>query len=163
MTNLFWPYLENGSAESSKVVSKATAICSFLFCMMSVSHAQIVDNSADNVLQKSLKLKNGPNDVTFSVTTQYQGTCRCEGTIYLWNWDDKVIISDIDGTITRWVHEKGTIYLPLSIGLKTREFWGKELYFSILWSLFFLCFSFVCFQTLQDSLARIILSLRNMP
>lgn len=50
---------------------------------------------------KSLKLKNGPNDVTFSVTTQYQGTCRCEGTIYLWNWDDKVIISDIDGTITR--------------------------------------------------------------
>ncbi|XP_055984481.1 phosphatidate phosphatase LPIN1 isoform X3 [Sorex fumeus] len=50
---------------------------------------------------KSLKLKNGPNSVIFSVTTQYQGTCRCEGTIYLWNWDDKVVISDIDGTITR--------------------------------------------------------------
>ncbi|XP_044273880.1 phosphatidate phosphatase LPIN1 isoform X1 [Varanus komodoensis] len=50
---------------------------------------------------KGLNLKNGPNDVIFSVTTQYQGTCRCEGTIYLWNWDDKVIISDIDGTITR--------------------------------------------------------------
>lgn len=55
------------------------------------------------MFQKSLKLKNGPNDVVFSVTTQYQGTCRCEGTIYLWDWDDKVIISDIDGTITRWV------------------------------------------------------------
>uniref|UniRef100_A0A671KHB1 phosphatidate phosphatase n=1 Tax=Sinocyclocheilus anshuiensis TaxID=1608454 RepID=A0A671KHB1_9TELE len=52
-------------------------------------------------LQASLKLKEGPNDVTFSITTQYQGTCRCEGTIYLWNWDDKVIISDIDGTITK--------------------------------------------------------------
>ncbi|KAM5164059.1 phosphatidate phosphatase LPIN1 isoform 2-T3 [Mantella aurantiaca] len=50
---------------------------------------------------KSLRLKSGPNDVVFSVTTQYQGTCRCEGTIYLWNWDDKIIISDIDGTITR--------------------------------------------------------------
>uniref|UniRef100_A0A672GDS0 phosphatidate phosphatase n=1 Tax=Salarias fasciatus TaxID=181472 RepID=A0A672GDS0_SALFA len=49
----------------------------------------------------SLKLKEGPNDVTFSITTQYQGTCRCEGTIYLWNWDDRVIISDIDGTITK--------------------------------------------------------------
>ncbi|TSK82172.1 Phosphatidate phosphatase LPIN2 [Bagarius yarrelli] len=48
-----------------------------------------------------LKLKEGPNDVTFSITTQYQGTCRCEGTIYLWDWDDKVIISDIDGTITK--------------------------------------------------------------
>uniref|UniRef100_A0A673BSU9 phosphatidate phosphatase n=1 Tax=Sphaeramia orbicularis TaxID=375764 RepID=A0A673BSU9_9TELE len=49
----------------------------------------------------SLQLKEGPNDVVFSVTTQYQGTCRCHGTIYLWNWDDKIVISDIDGTITR--------------------------------------------------------------
>ncbi|XP_054237879.1 phosphatidate phosphatase LPIN2 isoform X2 [Indicator indicator] len=48
-----------------------------------------------------LKLRDGPNDVVFSITTQYQGTCRCAGTIYLWNWDDKVIISDIDGTITK--------------------------------------------------------------
>uniref|UniRef100_A0A671WRS1 phosphatidate phosphatase n=1 Tax=Sparus aurata TaxID=8175 RepID=A0A671WRS1_SPAAU len=46
-------------------------------------------------------LQDGPNDAVFSVTTQYQGTCRCQGTIYLWNWDDKIIISDIDGTITR--------------------------------------------------------------
>ncbi|XP_034044035.1 phosphatidate phosphatase LPIN1 isoform X2 [Thalassophryne amazonica] len=49
----------------------------------------------------SLELKDGPNDVVFSVTTQYQGTCRCHGTIYLWSWDDKIVISDIDGTITR--------------------------------------------------------------
>uniref|UniRef100_A0A8C2WS67 phosphatidate phosphatase n=1 Tax=Cyclopterus lumpus TaxID=8103 RepID=A0A8C2WS67_CYCLU len=49
----------------------------------------------------SLQLKEGPNDVVFSVTTQYQGTCRCHGTIYLWSWDDKIVISDIDGTITR--------------------------------------------------------------
>ncbi|XP_028822537.1 phosphatidate phosphatase LPIN2-like isoform X2 [Denticeps clupeoides] len=49
----------------------------------------------------SLKLREGPNDVTFSITTQYQGTCRCEGTIYLWKWNDQVIISDIDGTITK--------------------------------------------------------------
>lgn len=53
--------------------------------------------------QMSLQLQDGPNDVVFSVTTQYQGTCRCQGTIYLWNWDDKIIISDIDGTITRHV------------------------------------------------------------
>lgn len=51
--------------------------------------------------QARLNLQEGPNEVAFSVTTQYQGTCRCEATIYLWNWDDKVVISDIDGTITR--------------------------------------------------------------
>ncbi|XP_078275040.1 phosphatidate phosphatase LPIN2-like isoform X2 [Rhinoraja longicauda] len=50
---------------------------------------------------RSLNLKDGPNNAVFSVTTQYQGTCRCEGTIYLWNWNDKIIISDIDGTITK--------------------------------------------------------------
>ncbi|XP_057196445.1 phosphatidate phosphatase LPIN2-like isoform X3 [Triplophysa rosa] len=49
----------------------------------------------------SLGLKDGPNDIVFSITTQYQGTCRCEGTIYLWDWSDKIVISDIDGTITK--------------------------------------------------------------
>lgn len=48
-----------------------------------------------------LNLQEGANDVVFSVTTQYQGTCRCTATIYLWKWDDKVVISDIDGTITK--------------------------------------------------------------
>lgn len=51
--------------------------------------------------QRQLKLQEGANDVVFSVTTQYQGTCRCRATIYLWKWDDKVVISDIDGTITK--------------------------------------------------------------
>uniref|UniRef100_A0A671XLN0 phosphatidate phosphatase n=1 Tax=Sparus aurata TaxID=8175 RepID=A0A671XLN0_SPAAU len=51
--------------------------------------------------QMHLNLRDGANKVVFSVTTQYQGTCRCEAAIYLWNWDDRVIISDIDGTITK--------------------------------------------------------------
>uniref|UniRef100_A0A8C2F2K4 phosphatidate phosphatase n=1 Tax=Cyprinus carpio TaxID=7962 RepID=A0A8C2F2K4_CYPCA len=50
---------------------------------------------------ESLNLREGANTVVFSVTTQYQGTCRCEATIYLWSYDDKIIISDIDGTITK--------------------------------------------------------------
>lgn len=54
--------------------------------------------------QEKLNLREGPNKVMFSVTTQYQGTCRCEATIYLWNWDDRIVISDIDGTITKYKH-----------------------------------------------------------
>ncbi|XP_054883442.1 zgc:123305 [Poeciliopsis prolifica] len=50
---------------------------------------------------ESLNLRDGANKVVFSVTTQYQGTCRCEAAIYLWNWNDRVVISDIDGTITK--------------------------------------------------------------
>lgn len=50
---------------------------------------------------KSLNLKEGANSITFSVTTKYQGTAMCMATIYLWNHSDKIVISDIDGTITK--------------------------------------------------------------
>lgn len=48
-----------------------------------------------------LNLKEGHNEISFSVTTQYQGTTRCVSHVYLWNYDDKIVISDIDGTITK--------------------------------------------------------------
>nr|CAD7405544.1 unnamed protein product [Timema cristinae] len=50
----------------------------------------------------SLNLQDGPNDVTFSVTTAYQGTTRCQCHIYKWHFADKIVISDIDGTITKY-------------------------------------------------------------
>jgi phosphatidate phosphatase LPIN len=54
------------------------------------------------LFQASLNLKEGINEATFSVTTQYQGTTKCQCYIYLWNWDDRIIVSDIDGTITKY-------------------------------------------------------------
>ncbi len=48
-----------------------------------------------------LHLREGPNEAVFSVTTAYQGTTRCKCHIYLWRHDDRVVISDIDGTITK--------------------------------------------------------------
>lgn len=50
---------------------------------------------------ESLNLKSGANEVVFSVTTAYQGTTRCKCHIYKWKWHDKIVISDIDGTITK--------------------------------------------------------------
>uniref|UniRef100_A0A3Q4HYS8 phosphatidate phosphatase n=1 Tax=Neolamprologus brichardi TaxID=32507 RepID=A0A3Q4HYS8_NEOBR len=73
-----------------------------------VSYKKTLRLTSEQLL--SLQLQDGPNDVVFSVTTQYQGTCRCQGTIYLWNWDDKIIISDIDGTITRCVNGYKFLY-----------------------------------------------------
>ncbi|XP_071114379.1 phosphatidate phosphatase LPIN3-like [Haliotis cracherodii] len=48
-----------------------------------------------------LKLKEGQNEISFSVTTQYQGTTRCTSHIYLWKYSDHIVVSDIDGTITK--------------------------------------------------------------
>ncbi|OTF82370.1 phosphatidate phosphatase Lipin-like protein [Euroglyphus maynei] len=50
---------------------------------------------------KKLNLRHGCNKIMFSVTTAYQGTTACESKIFLWRHDDKIIISDIDGTITK--------------------------------------------------------------
>uniref|UniRef100_A0A673UIU8 phosphatidate phosphatase n=1 Tax=Suricata suricatta TaxID=37032 RepID=A0A673UIU8_SURSU len=89
---------ESSSSDEEHAAAKAPS-AGHLPLLSSVSYRKTLRLTSEQL--KSLKLKNGPNDVVFSVTTQYQGTCRCEGTIYLWDWDDKVIISDIDGTITR--------------------------------------------------------------
>ncbi|XP_032722756.1 phosphatidate phosphatase LPIN1 isoform X2 [Lontra canadensis] len=89
---------ESSSSDEEHTAAKPPS-ASHLPLLSGVSYRKTLRLTSEQL--KSLKLKNGPNDVVFSVTTQYQGTCRCEGTIYLWNWDDKVIISDIDGTITR--------------------------------------------------------------
>lgn len=55
--------------------------------------------SSDQI--EALNLKNGTNEVQFSVTTAYQGTSRCKCYIFYWKHNDKVVISDVDGTITK--------------------------------------------------------------
>lgn len=45
---------------------------------------------------KSLNLKPGPNPVTFSVNK-----ATCPATMYLWSYKTPIVISDIDGTITK--------------------------------------------------------------
>lgn len=49
----------------------------------------------------SLSLKDGANEIEFSVTTAYQGTSRCKCFLFKWRYDDKIVVSDIDGTITK--------------------------------------------------------------
>lgn len=58
-------------------------------------------NFCNCILQKNLNLYEGQNDVFFFVTTQYQGTIRCMLYIYLWNYDDKIVVFDIDGIIIK--------------------------------------------------------------
>ncbi|XP_041772156.1 phosphatidate phosphatase LPIN3 isoform X1 [Anopheles merus] len=50
---------------------------------------------------KELNLLDGMNEIEFSVTTAYQGTTRCKCYLFKWKHNDKVVISDIDGTITK--------------------------------------------------------------
>ncbi|KAG6910120.1 hypothetical protein DXG01_012879 [Tephrocybe rancida] len=48
---------------------------------------------------KTLNLKPGANTITFSLSTS--GTIACTARIFVWNSTDSVVVSDIDGTITK--------------------------------------------------------------
>lgn len=50
---------------------------------------------------KSLGLVLGANELRFSITTKFQGTTWCSCNIYLYKWYEQLVISDIDGTITK--------------------------------------------------------------
>ncbi|XP_048219629.1 phosphatidate phosphatase LPIN2 isoform X4 [Perognathus longimembris pacificus] len=90
---------DEGSQELEETIKVDTLPTETLSHSSMTSYKKSLRLSSDQIAK--LKLHDGPNDVVFSITTQYQGTCRCAGTIYLWNWNDKIIISDIDGTITK--------------------------------------------------------------
>ncbi|VAH19988.1 unnamed protein product [Triticum turgidum subsp. durum] len=49
----------------------------------------------------SLDLKEGQNIVTFSFCTRVFGKQQVDAHIYVWKWNAKIVISDVDGTITR--------------------------------------------------------------
>lgn len=49
----------------------------------------------------SLNLQPGENLITFSVNSRLQGEQKVSGKIFLWDFRTKIVISDVDGTITR--------------------------------------------------------------
>ncbi|KAI0080626.1 LNS2-domain-containing protein [Panus rudis PR-1116 ss-1] len=48
---------------------------------------------------KSLDLKAGPNTVTFSLSST--GVAACTAKLFVWDHTDQIVVSDIDGTITK--------------------------------------------------------------
>ncbi|PIN10032.1 Protein involved in plasmid maintenance/nuclear protein involved in lipid metabolism [Handroanthus impetiginosus] len=49
----------------------------------------------------SLNLKEGKNSVVFTFSTAMLGKQQVDARIFLWRWDTLIVISDVDGTITR--------------------------------------------------------------
>ncbi|CAN1775548.1 Phosphatidate phosphatase PAH1 [Linum perenne] len=49
----------------------------------------------------SLNLKDGQNMIKFSFSTRVLGTQQVDAHIYLWKWNARIVISDVDGTITK--------------------------------------------------------------
>lgn len=50
---------------------------------------------------RALNLKPGRNSISFSVSSSLQGKQTVTASIYLWPSNSKIVISDVDGTITK--------------------------------------------------------------
>lgn len=55
----------------------------------------------DSARLLALGLKKGSNHVIYTVESAWQGIQSCYGKIYLWDSNSKIVISDVDGTITK--------------------------------------------------------------
>jgi phosphatidate phosphatase LPIN len=58
-----------------------------------------------------MNLRFGKNDLSFSVTSSFAGKAVCTAHMYYWKWNVPIVISDIDGTITKYC-----FHLPLVFG-----------------------------------------------
>lgn len=81
------------SASGSSSVSGASPVNGQVY------YIRALKPSSDKL--KALNLKPGANKVVFSVNSRLQGMQEVSSTIYLWDRDCKIVISDIDGTITK--------------------------------------------------------------
>jgi phosphatidate phosphatase LPIN len=50
---------------------------------------------------RKLNLKEGPNEIIYIVNSRFQGIQHLTGRVYLWNCHSKIVVSDVDGTITK--------------------------------------------------------------
>ncbi|KAF8042369.1 hypothetical protein BT93_A0865 [Corymbia citriodora subsp. variegata] len=65
-------------------------------------HKQLIRTNVPTSEQiASLNLEEGQNKVTFSFSTRVLGKQEVDAHIYLWKWNAKIVISDVDGTITK--------------------------------------------------------------
>ncbi|KZV50241.1 hypothetical protein F511_03195 [Dorcoceras hygrometricum] len=63
---------------------------------------QIIRTNVPTIDQiASLNLREGQNMVNFIFSTRVLGSQKVEAHIYLWKWNTRIVISDVDGTITR--------------------------------------------------------------
>ncbi|PHU18870.1 Phosphatidate phosphatase PAH1 [Capsicum chinense] len=66
-----------------------------------ISKKKIMLNTPTSEQLATLNLKEGKNIVVFTFSTAMLGKQQVDARIYLWRWDSKIVISDVDGTITR--------------------------------------------------------------
>lgn len=88
-----------GEADEGKVTPPRRAMTSVEAIGQQKTYAKTLRLTSDQL--KSLDLKKGANTISFSVTSSYSGVAMCTARIFLWDSTHRIVVSDIDGTITK--------------------------------------------------------------
>ncbi|MFS7999107.1 putative phosphatidate phosphatase [Helianthus anomalus] len=103
-----WPFRRLGSknvSENGKKDSDVSAVAETNVekerCSPKSNKKQIRTLTPTPEQLASLNLAEGQNTVTFTFSTSVLGTQKVVARIYLWRWDTRIVISDVDGTITK--------------------------------------------------------------
>eukprot|EP01018_Ginkgo_biloba_P020684 Gb_09923 [translate_table: standard] len=64
-------------------------------------HKHVRTNTLTSEQLASLNLKEGQNIITFTFLTSVLGKQQVDARIYLWKWNTRIVVSDVDGTITK--------------------------------------------------------------
>ncbi|KAI6698212.1 hypothetical protein NL676_018331 [Syzygium grande] len=86
------PASQNVATESTSVANQD----------VKAPHKQLLRTNVPTSEQiASLNLEEGQNKITFGFSTRVLGKQQVDAHIYLWKWNAKIVISDVDGTITK--------------------------------------------------------------
>ncbi|XP_050384349.1 phosphatidate phosphatase PAH1 isoform X2 [Argentina anserina] len=92
----------NSSNEEEFVDSESSLHNSHVEATLESPQKQFVRTNIPTTEQiASLNLKEGQNVITFSFSTRVLGPQQVYAHIYLWKWNARIVISDVDGTITK--------------------------------------------------------------
>ena len=94
------PPPKHAPLERPRSISPQRAISPHLVKPKPSSYAKSLRLNSDQL--KTLKLKKGANSITFTITSSLQGKQTCAAKVFLWDYKTKVVISDVDGTITKY-------------------------------------------------------------
>ncbi|GFY86870.1 phosphatidic acid phosphohydrolase 2 [Actinidia rufa] len=92
----------NGSSDAENTLERSTSIDGEKDALKpEVKRKNVREITPTPEQLASLNLKQGKNTVTFTFSTSMLGPQQVDARIYLWKWDTRVVISDVDGTITK--------------------------------------------------------------
>nr|CAD1834772.1 unnamed protein product [Ananas comosus var. bracteatus] len=89
-------FLDSESVLQSPTVEEAQSTKS-----QSLRKQFVRTNIPTNEQIASLNLKEGQNMIAFKFSTRVLGKQQVDAHIYLWKWNARIVISDVDGTITK--------------------------------------------------------------